>query len=218
MGIHCIYGERAESDLLTEAFGSNKRKRALTSRIKINVNEEELSEAVSSVVDITSQGKQPDTNSLSHYSFGIPSFTRSSLEIKSANKAKITEWRNENRLFDWITKRNKRTDYCPCLLWIKEKTRVAPKRLKDKLLSYILVLALMIDEFSLDCTVIGRDLQMSMSRFTNHLRAIGCIVKTSNAQRKRKLEDTSDTSSKTSTAVLQVPLPANFPNSIFRGR
>lgn len=43
--------------------------------------------------------------------------------------------------------------------------RVVSKRLKDKLVSYILVLALMIDEFSLDCTVIMRDLKLSMPRY-----------------------------------------------------
>ena len=42
--------------------------------------------------------------------------------------------------------------------------RAVPKRLKDKLVSYILVLALMIDEFSLDCSVIMRDLKFSMLR------------------------------------------------------
>ena len=43
--------------------------------------------------------------------------------------------------------------------------REVPRRLKDKLVSYILVLALMIDEFSLDCTVIMRDLKLPMPRY-----------------------------------------------------
>ena len=43
--------------------------------------------------------------------------------------------------------------------------RAIPKRLKDKLVSYILVLALMIDEFTLECSVIMKDLGMSDSRY-----------------------------------------------------
>jgi len=90
----------------------------------------------------------------------------------------------------------------------KESSRAVSKRLKDKLVSYILVLALMIDEFSLDCSVIMRDLKFSMPRLTKHLRAVGCVITSSNVQRKRKLEDTSDIPSK--TAVLKVPLPPEF--------
>lgn len=48
--------------------------------------------------------------------------------------------------------------------------RAVPKRLKDKLVSYILVLVLMIDEFLLDCTVIMKDLKMSPSRYVK----VGC--------------------------------------------
>ena len=43
--------------------------------------------------------------------------------------------------------------------------RAVPKRLKDKLVSYILVLALMIDEFSLDFAVIMKDLKMPIPRY-----------------------------------------------------
>lgn len=43
--------------------------------------------------------------------------------------------------------------------------RAIPKRLKDKLVSYILVLALMIDEYTLECSVIMKDLGMSDSRY-----------------------------------------------------
>ena len=43
--------------------------------------------------------------------------------------------------------------------------RAVPKRLKDKLVSYILVLALIIDEFSLDFAVIMKDLKMPIPRY-----------------------------------------------------
>lgn len=98
----------------------------------------------------------------------------------------------------------------------KEGAREVPRRLKDKLVSYILVLALMIDEFSLDCTVIMRDLKLPMPRLINHLRAVGCVITPSNVERKRKLEDSSNISSK--TAVLKVPLPPNFLDQNLNGK
>ena len=42
--------------------------------------------------------------------------------------------------------------------------RAVPKRLKDKIVSYILILALIIDEFTLECKVLMKDLGMSESR------------------------------------------------------
>ena len=48
--------------------------------------------------------------------------------------------------------------FCVCVC------RAVPKRLKDKLVSYILVLALIIDEFTLECKVLMEDLGMSESR------------------------------------------------------
>ena len=47
--------------------------------------------------------------------------------------------------------------------------RAIPKRLKDKLVSYILVLALMIDEYTLECSVIMKDLGMSDSRYETNI-------------------------------------------------
>ena len=47
--------------------------------------------------------------------------------------------------------------------------RAIPKRLKDKLVSYILVLALMIDEYTLECNVIMKDLGMSDSRYETNI-------------------------------------------------
>ena len=40
-----------------------------------------------------------------------------------------------------------------------------PKRLKDKLLSYLLVLALMIDEYYIDCSLLMKDLKMPLQRY-----------------------------------------------------
>ena len=46
--------------------------------------------------------------------------------------------------------------------------RGIPKRLKDKLVSYILVLALIIDNYSLEYSVILKDLGIAASRYVLH--------------------------------------------------
>lgn len=51
----------------------------------------------------------------------------------------------------------KNSSFFPC--------RAVPKRLKDKLVCYMLVLALIIDEFTLECDVIAKDLGMAESRY-----------------------------------------------------
>ncbi|RMX46952.1 hypothetical protein pdam_00011933 [Pocillopora damicornis] len=93
----------------------------------------------------------------------------------------------------------------------KGRSRAVPKRLKDKLVSYILVLALIIDEFSLDFAVIMKDLKMPIPRLTNHLKAVGCIISSSKVgPGKKKMDD--GTSIVNKTAVLKVPLPPHFPS------
>ena len=57
-----------QNDLLTEAFGSNKKKRAMASRHRNKVNKNELNETVSEVLQ--SLAKQPmDTTGMLNYQF-----------------------------------------------------------------------------------------------------------------------------------------------------
>jgi len=92
----------------------------------------------------------------------------------------------------------------------KNKKRFIPKRFKDKILCYILLLALIIDEFTLDCTTLMKDLKLGPARIGIHLKAIGCYIES-----KRFKKGSKDTSSEqkptpTTLAVLKVPLPINF--------
>ncbi|OWF46596.1 DNA-directed RNA polymerase I subunit RPA49-like [Mizuhopecten yessoensis] len=52
--------------------------------------------------------------------------------------------------------------------------RCRPARLKDKTISYILVLCLMIDEYEVEVTELMMDLKLSLERIQNHFRALGC--------------------------------------------
>lgn len=55
-----------QNDLLTEAFGSNRKKRAMASRHRNQVNKNELNETVSDVLE--SLAKEPmDTTGLLNY-------------------------------------------------------------------------------------------------------------------------------------------------------
>ena len=57
-----------QNDLLTEAFGSNRKKRAMASRHRNKVNKNELNETVSDVLE--SLAKEPmDTTGLLNYSY-----------------------------------------------------------------------------------------------------------------------------------------------------
>lgn len=89
------------------------------------------------------------------------------------------------------------------------KTRAVTRRLRDKLVSYMLVLALIIDEYSLDCGVIIKDLGLAPSRLKTHLKAIGCVVR-SRQQTKRKADDEQDSPKQSLIADLQIPLPVSF--------
>lgn len=97
----------------------------------------------------------------------------------------------------------------------KGKSRAIPKRLKDKLVSYILVLALIIDDYSLEYSVILKDLGMAASRLKFHLKAIGCVVNsTRRLPGKRKAGDVLEPQRQ--MASLQVPLPPDFVMKVAR--
>ncbi|XP_071501431.1 DNA-directed RNA polymerase I subunit RPA49-like [Diadema antillarum] len=72
----------------------------------------------------------------------------------------------------------------------KREDRFLPKRLKDKLLSYILVLAQLIDSFHTEVTTLSEDLGIPVKKLITHARAIGCRTVTqtvaSPAQLRRK--------------------------------
>ncbi|XP_058968336.2 DNA-directed RNA polymerase I subunit RPA49 [Pocillopora verrucosa] len=270
-----------KNDLLTEAFGSKRKKRAMASRQRNKVDDTDLNLKVSDVLESLAKEPVEATDGVEQQST-IPPYNlkattaadvyklndiispgeyealqRISQEIKNADKEKISEWRNEKRFPEYVlqhiavmsVKSTKRLHQSCCLLYLsymmtlyslnyqdlrkkdplpmvpvgikkkllssfsleKGRSRAVPKRLKDKLVSYILVLALIIDEFSLDFAVIMKDLKMPIPRLTNHLKAVGCIISSSKVgPGKKKMDD--GTSIVNKTAVLKVPLPPHFPS------
>ncbi|KAM7443963.1 DNA-directed RNA polymerase I subunit RPA49 [Porites harrisoni] len=276
-----------KNDLLTEAFGSSKKKRAMASRLRNKIDNTGLDDTVTEVVQALANEPMDKTDGIEEQYSSIPPFNASaatpadvyklddiitpleyevlqkkSLELKNADRDTINIWRNQRRFPEYILRHlevmsvnpSQRLHQSCCLLYLsymitlyglnyqdlkkkdplygmpdiiqkkllsmfslqKGKFRAIPKRLKDKLVSYILVLALMIDEYTLECSVIMKDLGMSDSRLTAHMKAIGCVVRSSKGQRKRKLDDEKDSTPSSKTASLEIPLPPDFQNSTNR--
>lgn len=67
--------------------------------------------------------------------------------------------------------------------------RFVPKKYKDKLLCYILVLSLILENYEMTCNLLVKDLKIGVGKLTKILRSIGCSVKN---PRKRKAEDDND--------------------------
>ncbi|XP_060064818.1 DNA-directed RNA polymerase I subunit RPA49-like [Ylistrum balloti] len=88
--------------------------------------------------------------------------------------------------------------------------RCRPARLKDKNISYILVLCLMIDEYELELTVLMKDLKLSLERIQNHFRALGCTLTS------RKVKTDMGPSLSVTSAILNLPL--TFPDPSARSK
>ncbi|KAK2138530.1 hypothetical protein NP493_7554g00002 [Ridgeia piscesae] len=81
--------------------------------------------------------------------------------------------------------------------------RARPARLKDMLLSYVLVLCLILDDFNLEYTKLRKDLYMSQIKLSNHLKALGCLI------RSQKVVTEDGTQDQKGFATL--PVPIQFP-------
>ncbi|XP_030829811.1 DNA-directed RNA polymerase I subunit RPA49 isoform X2 [Strongylocentrotus purpuratus] len=72
----------------------------------------------------------------------------------------------------------------------KSEKRLLSKSCKDKLLSYILVLAQLIDSFHTDIASLTKDLNISVKKLLTHARVVGCKIASQTItplkQRKRK--------------------------------
>ncbi|XP_069130824.1 DNA-directed RNA polymerase I subunit RPA49-like [Argopecten irradians] len=84
--------------------------------------------------------------------------------------------------------------------------RYRPARLKDKTISYILVLCLIIDEFKVDVTDLIKDLKLSLIRMQNHFRALGCTL------------STKKTAGEQFTVSASLNLPLSFPDPSARSK
>ena len=52
-----------------------------------------------------------------------------------------------------------------------------------------------------------------IDRLTAHMKAIGCVVRSSKGQRKRKLVEDKNSTPPSKTASLEIPLPPDFLNN-----
>ncbi|KAK2147247.1 hypothetical protein LSH36_562g01021 [Paralvinella palmiformis] len=92
----------------------------------------------------------------------------------------------------------------------RTKSRCMPSRLKDKLLAYICVLCLILDEFSFDYRQIMVDLKISQKRLVQMLRNLGCTTK------EQKVSSATGSDVIIGSAVLKVPL--TFPTISLKKR
>ena len=58
-----------------------------------------------------------------------------------------------------------------------KNVRSMPRRLKDKLICHILILALFIDDFSTNIDTFQKDLKISVQRIVDFYQALGCFIK-----------------------------------------
>lgn len=80
--------------------------------------------------------------------------------------------------------------------------RFISKKIKDKLLCYILILALIIDGFQLNCRTLMKDLKIGLARIVKMLRFIGCSVSTKGTRKRKESGEPSDPEV---VAVLNLP-------------
>lgn len=88
-----------------------------------------------------------------------------------------------------------------------QSSYVLSSRMKDKILSHLFVLVLIIDDFVVDCATLQQDLKLTTSKVMDHFRALGCSVTKSAV--KRKAGDDGIPLPSSCTANLKIPL--SFP-------
>eukprot|EP00794_Sanderia_malayensis_P007066 gene7066-7861_t len=172
-----------KSDKLVEAFGSSKQKRALSARKKNLVDKNELN---SKITQVAGKVELVESEDVGNNALTPP------INLEASTPAQLYNIKHSIQDIFYITCRH---------------YQFFPKRMKDKALCYILVLAIIIDEFTLDCTLLMKDLKLGPARISNHLKAIGCVVETK--KQKKDPKQPTNTASVT-IATLKVPLPKSF--------
>ncbi|RUS34480.1 LOW QUALITY PROTEIN: A49-like RNA polymerase I associated factor-domain-containing protein, partial [Jimgerdemannia flammicorona] len=77
---------------------------------------------------------------------------------------------------------------------------------KDRLLCYIFLLSLMIDQYSTDPAVLATDLSLKMTRTTELFKTLGCKVESLNPTQRAQLDLTTSEAKKMKRATLLAPL------------
>ncbi|XP_013388848.1 DNA-directed RNA polymerase I subunit RPA49 isoform X1 [Lingula anatina] len=248
-----------KNDLLTKAFGSNKKRKAMDSRIRNQIKGEALEVAVGAAVDhtlslptaaqVTSVPKIVDDSPS-----GIPPFDKDASKpedvyklddiispaemealhhvvkpLMNATKEQIAQWKKDEVYPGYVLQhlsvlpiqeaaRSKKARLLLYMSYLiktymlrapdlkrkdilpqdipetvrralldkytlkatssdgRKTVRCMPARLKDKVVSYMLVLGLIIDEFNLELTALQKDIKMGQARIIQHSRSLGCKV------------------------------------------
>ncbi|PVD31957.1 hypothetical protein C0Q70_07383 [Pomacea canaliculata] len=260
----------AETDLLTESFGSGKQKKALARRQQIRLKDSVIKSAISSVVDsaVAAQELSSSSSALPATTSAIPPYNidaRTPAEVYKlddiigqaelqslrnvaevffqCNSQIVAEWQTNNTYFSSVLSRlsnlpfneTARWESACCLMYLQfmmtlfqmkaaqmqkkdplpadwpdlvtnlmlnrftfksdtaKSRRCLPARLKDLLLSHILVLCLILDRFTTDLELLQVDLKIGPNKLQTHVKSLGCKVK-------------KEASSGSFTAILTVPL------------
>ncbi|KAK7469953.1 hypothetical protein BaRGS_00036057 [Batillaria attramentaria] len=263
---------REKADVLTDAFGSGKQKRALAKRQRNKLAEGAVSSAMGSVIDsaVAAQQMHTPVATPQDSSSAIPPYNKDAdspagvyslfsiigvtemehlknpaRDFFECTREKIAQWQEENSYFPSVLCRlrimpveeESRWQSACCLMYLQymmtlyltkydqlrkknplpedwpdaikrfmldrftltaSGKRCAPARLKDLLLSHIIVLCLILDHFTVSLTQLLTDLKLSTNKLLTHIRALGCKVKSET--------DSVDGKTKSYTAHLTVPL------------
>ncbi|XP_013388850.1 DNA-directed RNA polymerase I subunit RPA49 isoform X3 [Lingula anatina] len=219
-----------KNDLLTKAFGSNKKRKAMDSRIRNQIKGEALEVAVGAAVDHTlslptaaqvtsvpkivddspsgippfdkDASKPEDVYKLDDSILMYPGYVLQHLSVLPIQEAARSKKARLLLYTSYLIKTYmlrapdlKRKDILPqdipetvrrALLDKytlkatssdgRKTVRCMPARLKDKVVSYMLVLGLIIDEFNLELTALQKDIKMGQARIIQHSRSLGCKV------------------------------------------
>jgi DNA-directed RNA polymerase I subunit RPA49 len=87
----------------------------------------------------------------------------------------------------------------------KGPRRTITNKMRDKILLHLLVLTLVLDDYSVDCSVLQQDLKVTTKKLMENYRSLGCRVSKLGVKRRLGVDDgTVDTTS--CSAVLRIPL------------
>jgi DNA-directed RNA polymerase I subunit RPA49 len=88
----------------------------------------------------------------------------------------------------------------------KGQRRKISRKMKDKILLHLLVLTLILDDFSVDCSVLQQDLKLTTKKLMENYKSLGCRVSKLGVKRKSGVHDDTIVDIHSCSAVLRIPL------------
>ncbi|XP_065178812.1 DNA-directed RNA polymerase I subunit RPA49-like [Sycon ciliatum] len=102
-----------------------------------------------------------------------------------------------------------------------KKRYTVPGRLRDRLVAYIFVVALHVENFDFDAALLIRDLSLTPSRAAEYFRSIGCSVITNGSRKRKSMQDSdspgADGLEPEASIRVRLKIPLTFPGKK-RGR